>query len=183
MTQDEVREEVAQQKHGMGMPILEANGTVAIRRLKTSKWFQDAQTVGAFAPVPDQPDVALVMSHPEKTFYIPAYDEAFGGYRLAKMGQNFKRSTVCALEPVDPVFAEADEIDLILISGTAYDSKGNRIGPKEDAYAKLLDYYQTAIKAGIAFECQYFESIPADEESVKMDIVLTECQCLDLRDQ
>ena len=181
MTKNEIRERVAQNKTGMGAPILEANSTVAIRRLKGQKWFISAKKVGAFAPVPDQPDVSLVMSDPEKTFYIPAYDEAFGGYRLAKMGETFKRSRLCGLEPVDPEFADADEIDLILVPGTAYDGEGNRIGPEEDVYEKLLPFYN-ALKVGVAFECQYMADIPADADDAVMDIILTEAKCLDCRD-
>ncbi|MBN2162605.1 MAG: hypothetical protein JXR25_10630 [Pontiellaceae bacterium] len=179
MTKNEVRDWVAQQKYGMGSAILEANTTLVIRRLKSQTWFKSAKKVGAFAPVADQPDVALVMSDPEKTFYIPAYDEAFGGYRLAKMGETFKRNPLCSLEPVDPEFAEADEIDLILVPGTAFDGRGNRIGPEQDVYSTLLPFYN-AIKAGIAYECQYLAEIPADENDAVMDIVLTESKCLNL---
>ena len=178
MTKNEVRDWVAQQKKGMGAAILEANGTVVIRRLKSRKWFLSARKVGAFAPVADQPDVSLVMSNPEKTFYIPAYDEAFGGYRLAKMGETFRRSRLCGLEPVDPEFAEADELDLILVPGTAFDGKGRRIGPVEDVYEKLLPYYN-AVKVGVAFECQYLTDIPADPADAVMDFILTETKCLD----
>ncbi len=178
MTKNEVREWVAQQKCGMGAAILEANGTVVIRRLKRQKWFHAAKKVGAFAPVADQPDVSLVMSDPEKTFYIPAYDEAFGGYRLAKMGETFRRSRLCGLEPVDPEFVEADEIDLILVPGTAFDNQGNRIGPEEDVYEKLLPYYN-ALKVGVAFECQCLPTVPADPDDTVMDFILTEAKCLD----
>lgn len=180
MTKDEAREWVFQQKHGMGQAILDASTTLVIRSLKQSPWFGSAQKVGAFAPVPDQPDVSLVMSDAEKTFYIPAYDEAQGCYRMARMGETFKRSRLCNLEPVDPEFADADELDLILVPGAAFDGAGHRVGPVEDAYETLLPQYD-ALKAGIAFDCQYLKEFPSDAGDPVVDILLTESRCLDLR--
>lgn len=177
MTKQEVRELIEQQKSGMGLPIIEAGGTIAIRRLKSEASYLRAKTVGAYAPRPDLVDVALVMSDPERTFYIPAFDEASGGYRLAKMGETFKRSALCGLEPVDPEFASADEIDVILVPGVAFDDCGHRIGPETDIYESLLSYYH-AVKIGIGIDCQFMNDLPIDESDAVMDVVITESRCL-----
>ena len=180
MTKDEAREWVFQQKHGMGQAILDAGTTLVIRSLKQSPWFLSAKKIGAFAPVPDQPDVSLVMSDPDRTFYIPAYDEEQGCYRMAKMGETFKHSRLCKFEPVAPEFADADELDLILVPGTAFDGAGHRIGPVEDVYESLLPQYN-ALKVGVAFDCQYLKDFPSDAGDPAVDILLTESRNMDFR--
>lgn len=177
MTKTDIRKQIAEQKSGMGHSILEANGTISIRRLKSEENFKKATKVGAFAPLPDQVDVALIMSDLDRTFYIPALDEESGEYRLARMGESFKRSPLCGLEPVDPEFAAADEIDVILVPGVAFDQQGNRIGPENDIYNSLLAYYD-AVKIGIGVDCQFLESVPADDSDAVMDMVITESRCL-----
>lgn len=181
MTKHEIREYVANQKSGMGHPILEANGTVAIRRLKELKEFQQAKTVGAFAPQLDLVDVSIVMSNPERTFYIPAFDEESKSYRLAKMGETFKRSQRCGLEPVDPIFADKDEIDLILIHGCAFDDLGNRLGPEEDIYTDIISYYN-AIRVGICFDCQCLAQVPSSTPK-RMNVVISESRSVNTHNQ
>ena len=99
MTEREVREWVAQQKHGMGAAILEANNTLVIRRIKGQKWFVSAKKVRAYALVADQPDVSLVI---------------------------FRRRRLRGLEPMDSEFADVDELDLILGPGSVCDGNAEQ---------------------------------------------------------
>ncbi|VGO15543.1 hypothetical protein PDESU_04128 [Pontiella desulfatans] len=179
MTKDEMRSFIASQKTGMGMPILEANGFVAVKRLKRQKAYLNAKTIGAYAPLPDDVDIARIMTDPERTFYIPAFDEKRGVYRLARMGENFKRNRFGGVEPIDPVFAEEDEIDLILVPGIAFGHSGERIGREEECYAELLPLYN-ALRVGICFDFQCMPAIPFDEQDLQMDMIITESKCIEI---
>ena len=161
--------------------------------------FQRAKTVGAYMPLPDEVDITPLFefgsaggvalpinfeqigganspSEPptlrEKTFYIPAFDEASGIYRLAEYSADLKKGKFGILEPASPVFAP-EEIDLILVPGVAFDLTGNRIGRGGGFYDHLLPQYR-AVRAGICFDFQWLEKIPSEPHDCKMDFVVTE---------
>lgn len=179
MTKTEIRNFIASQKTGMGMPILEANGFVAVKRLKRQQAYLNARKIGAYAPLPDEVDIARIMTDPERTFYIPAFDEERGVYRMARMGENFKRNRFGGVEPIDPVFAEESELDLILVPGIAFSHSGERIGREEEYYAELLPLYH-ALRVGICFDFQCMEEIPFDEHDQQMDLIVTESKCIEI---
>lgn len=177
MTKEAIRKHIAGQKASTGLPILETHSLDAIKRLKRLTEYQNAKTVGAYAPLPDEVDVSLVMTNPDRTFYIPAFDEALGSYRLARMGETFTRGRFGILEPVDPVFAEKDEIDLILVPGIAFDKTGHRIGRGGGFYDQLLPLYN-ATRVGIGFDFQCLETIPREPHDCEMNILVTSSRTL-----
>jgi 5-formyltetrahydrofolate cyclo-ligase len=177
MTKEEIREYVAGQKSSMGLPILETHSLSAVKRLKRQPEYLNAKTVGAYAPLPDEVDITPAMTSSDRMYYIPAFDEELGGYRLARMGKTFKRGRFGILEPVDPVFAEKDEIDLIIVPGIAFDGNGHRIGRGGGFYDQLLPLYD-ATRAAICFDFQCLEKIPTEPHDCTMNLLITESKTL-----
>lgn len=77
-------------------------------------------------------------------------------------------------EPTGDTFADTDSIDFIIVPGIAFDKKNNRLGRGKAYYDRFL-IHTNAHKAGICFEFQFFDEVPADESDIKMDSVITEC--------
>lgn len=69
----------------------------------------------------------------------------------------------------------AEELDLVMVPGTAFDSHGGRMGQGKGYYDRLLSTARPdAPLVALAFECQIFEGIPVASHDVFMDLVLTE---------
>lgn len=66
----------------------------------------------------------------------------------------------------------AGEIDFAVIPGIAFDTDCNRLGRGAGYYDRLLNGFR-GVKAGFAYQCQIFPSVPAQEHDVKMDFVVT----------
>jgi len=68
-----------------------------------------------------------------------------------------------------------EELDLIMVPGVGFDTRGARMGHGKGYYDKLLEHARkdTPLVA-LAFECQMFEDIPVAEHDVFMDMVITE---------
>jgi len=68
-----------------------------------------------------------------------------------------------------------EELDLIMVPGVGFDSRGARMGHGKGYYDKLLEHARpdTPLIA-LAFESQIFEQIPVAEHDVFMDKVITE---------
>jgi len=73
-----------------------------------------------------------------------------------------------------------DELDLVMVPGTAFDLRGARMGQGKGYYDRLLASARpNAPLVGMAFECQIFDEIPVAAHDVFMDAVLTETRQID----
>jgi len=77
------------------------------------------------------------------------------------------------LEPDGEDFNDYDRIDLAIVPGVAFDSKGNRLGRGKAYYDKLLPKIN-AYKIALCFSFQLKEEIPADENDIKVNEVISE---------
>ena len=101
-------------------------------------------------------------------FLLEDMDELeLGMYRILEPKQE--------LRPVIEKRVEVDELDLIMVPGVAFDTRGARTGHGKGYYDKLLEHARpdTPLVA-LAFECQMFDEIPVEEHDVFMDKVVTE---------
>lgn len=70
---------------------------------------------------------------------------------------------------------KAEDIDLVMVPGVAFDRRGARMGHGKGYYDKLLQHARkdTPLVA-LAFECQLFPEIPTASHDIFMDKVITE---------
>jgi 5-formyltetrahydrofolate cyclo-ligase len=144
---------------------------------QTLELFKTARSVGAYMPLPDEVDISPLFQCSDKAFFIPAFDEPSGSYRMARMTTELKKGRFGILEPAVPVFAAEDELDLIIVPGIAFDHAGRRIGRGGGFYDRLLPQYN-AVRAGICFDFQCLEKIPSEIHDIRMDWLVTETQIL-----
>ncbi|MFA4028524.1 MAG: hypothetical protein GDYSWBUE_000428 [Candidatus Fervidibacterota bacterium] len=68
-----------------------------------------------------------------------------------------------------------DEIEAVIVPGRAFDERCRRIGRGGGYYDRFLgELPKSACTIGVAFEFQVFDSVPADEDDVPVDCVITE---------
>jgi 5,10-methenyltetrahydrofolate synthetase len=194
MTKAEIRAQIAERKKSFQS--LEVLSAAAVEIFQGSEVFRAARSVGAYMPLPNEVDVRPLFETPNKLFYIPAFDEASGGYRMARLTTELKKGRFGIPEPAVPVFAAEDELDLIIVPGMAFDRAGHRIGRGGGFYDRLLPQYH-AVRAGICFGFQCLplpsvaalhpqglsrfarvETVPAQEHDIRMDWVATETEIL-----
>lgn len=70
--------------------------------------------------------------------------------------------------------ARPADIEAVIIPMLAFDLEGNRLGYGAGYYDRFLCRYPHPKRIGIAFSCQQMDHIPADENDVKVDCVVTE---------
>ena len=73
-------------------------------------------------------------------------------------------------------FADSEKgATLVILPGTAFDHKGNRIGYNGGYYDRYLMRIPYASKVAVAFSCQIFgETLPVEPYDVKADMIITE---------
>ncbi|MBT4694022.1 MAG: 5-formyltetrahydrofolate cyclo-ligase [Planctomycetaceae bacterium] len=70
---------------------------------------------------------------------------------------------------------EVTELDLIMVPGVGFDSRGGRTGMGKGYYDKCLEHARgDAAIIAVCFECQMFTEIPVQSHDIYMDKVITE---------
>ena len=77
-------------------------------------------------------------------------------------------------EPVGPVFEDIEHVQMIVVPGVAFDRNRNRMGRGRGFYDRLLKSTPNAVKVGVAFSFQLFDTIPTEPFDVPMDVVISE---------
>lgn len=89
------------------------------------------------------------------------------------------------LEPLDELRNSPERVvspasvDVVLIPGLGFDSRGGRIGYGKGYYDRLLDELRSdCLKIGLAFDCQIVPEIPMEEHDQLLDLIVTETQVI-----
>jgi 5-formyltetrahydrofolate cyclo-ligase len=152
--------------------------------LKAQSVFQNAGSILFFAPLPEEPDlwpllnemfagkkmVALPCFDADNETYVPRHVQDIHVEILSGKFGIREPATTCIAIPLD-------DLDLVLVPGVAFALDGHRIGRGKGFYDRLLENF-TGEKIGIAFDEQIVETIPAEENDVLMDLILTPTRCL-----
>ncbi|HJZ93368.1 MAG TPA: 5-formyltetrahydrofolate cyclo-ligase, partial [Gemmataceae bacterium] len=68
-----------------------------------------------------------------------------------------------------------EQLDIVMVPGVAFDSRGARMGHGKGYYDKLLQHARPdAPLVALAFDCQFFPEIPVAPHDIFMDRIITE---------
>ena len=86
---------------------------------------------------------------------------------------DIKKGAYGIYEPTDVVPVNISDIDIAFIPGIAFSKSGDRLGFGKGYYDRFLSEFH-GTKAGICYDFQVLDEIPASEHDVKMDLIITE---------
>jgi 5-formyltetrahydrofolate cyclo-ligase len=101
-------------------------------------------------------------------FHLQSMDElAVGMYKILEPKAELRTLAEKQLQ--------AEDLDLVMVPGVAFDRRGARMGHGKGYYDKLLQHArkETPLVA-LAFECQLFPEIPTANHDIFMDKIITE---------
>jgi 5-formyltetrahydrofolate cyclo-ligase len=84
-------------------------------------------------------------------------------------------STFGVPEPIgNEIHAIGEDVETIILPMLGFDRTGGRIGYGAGYYDRFLAKNRNVRKIGIAFACQEYDNLPADENDIPMDYIITE---------
>lgn len=90
-----------------------------------------------------------------------------GAYKILEPREELRRLPAKQVRP--------EELDLVMVPGTAFDPSGGRMGQGKGYYDRLLAHARPdAPLVALAFDCQIFDDIPVAPHDVFMSLILTE---------
>ena len=148
-----------------------------------STWpiYLSAATVMFYLSMPDEPQTEQIILDAlgrGKKVCVPLLGKTFGEMAAAWITDLDSLMTGrLGLKMPDPerscIVAPAD-IDLIVVPGVAFDSRGNRLGMGAGYYDRFLEQKERCTLLGLAWSCQNIDKVPSEPHDIRMHYLLTE---------
>ena len=145
----------------------------ALKKLEQQPFFKQAQTVLLYWSLPEEVETQAFAEKwaMEKIILLPAMVEDKIQARLFTSKEDMETGAFGIVQPIGEAFT--GKIDLTIIPGIAFDQKGNRLGRGKGFYDRFLADFP-GLKCGLCWDFQLLEHIPHETFDVKMDVIVTE---------
>ncbi len=141
-------------------------------------------TVAVFNGLSDEPDLANLYS----SLGVPLCFPDISGQELRFLvvpnyGQtDWVVSSLGFRYPALGALVLSNEIHAVLVPGLGFSAYGERLGRGKGFYDQYLSNFK-GLKIGVCFDCQWTDDhLPVDSWDIKMDIIITESKCLEIKD-
>ena len=173
MTKQELRQLIRRQK------LLHAgdDSAVVIERLKQHPKLRSARTILLYNALPDEVQTQSLINElafQGKTILLPkVIDGSMMEVRRYTNTKNLAAGVYGILEPIGEPFTDYASIDVAIIPGMAFDSRGHRLGRGKGYYDRFLSQLTSkTIKIGLCFPWQLVDVVPTDKNDISMDCVI-----------
>ena len=165
-------------------PLFVKTASAAVQReaVNLDEW-RSAENVCCYLamPIEIQTDTIITKCRAEgKQLIVPAFVDTLRKYVPAFFDPDdeIALGRFNVLEPTNPKWIKAQNIDIVFVPGLAFDRQGGRLGHGGGHYDQLLarESLRAACKVGLAFDFQIFNRLPLRAKDVRMDIVITESE-------
>lgn len=136
--------------------------------------FQKSATVLVYLPMKSEASLTPLFRLAEKRWVLPRILENRGmAFHPYEQGRLILHPFGMAEPAPDLPLIPAEEIELALVPGLAFDRRGGRLGYGGGYYDRFLAAF-SGISAGIVFHDLLLEEIPRDAHDALMDWIVTE---------
>lgn len=125
-----------------------------VERIEQSDVFRNARTVLLYYPIHNEVDLRPLLDkyHGSKTLLLPVTHRHSIEIRPYTGADCLREGYAHIPEPQTPAYT--GRLDLILVPGVVFDSKGHRIGRGGGYYDRFLKTHKQAFKLGVAYDFQ-----------------------------
>lgn len=173
MKKSELRKEIKTVKSLLSAEEKRHCAAVVKAEIENSREFAGAKKVLLYHSLPDELSTVEMLSqwHTEKEVFLPTVE----GDELILCRYTPERMKAGAFGIMEACgeSVRPDEIDLIIVPGTAFDTDRNRLGRGKGFYDRLLAD-TGAYKIGVAYDMQVVDAVPCEPHDIKLDRIITE---------
>lgn len=179
-TKAELRRQMRKLRANMGDEARAAASLAIVQRVLAHESYAQAETVALYADFRQEVQVEALLAGARrdgKRVVLPRVED--GGtltLRLVLPEAPLVLSPLGIAEPASssPTVAPR-QVDLFVVPGLAFDTRGGRLGYGRGHYDRLLLSAQgNATLVGLAFECQVVDAVPLEVHDVRLNHVVTE---------
>lgn len=180
MPKRSLRSQLLAQRRALGHAAWLASSHAAQQNLLALNEYHQSECIALYAPVRNETDTAEILVHAFKAGKRVLYPAVCGEhmvFRLVEGLHSLQQGAFGILEPCAVgIDHQADEADLIVVPGVAFDLSGHRIGYGKGFYDRFLQH--PGLKAHLVGLCHDFQLladlIPGEQHDIPMEIVVSD---------
>lgn len=179
-----IRKRVLKERRSLNINQVRQKSRDIVRRLTDSCYYRNASTVMCYSHIKNEVETDYLMKlciMEGKILVLPLVSTKGHGpslqlRRVSLPEKDLRRGAFGILEPVNDTYqVHPREVDLAVIPGVAFDAERNRIGYGKGYFDRFIPLLSDdCTKAGLAYEIQIVNKIPAESHDRKLDVVITE---------
>ena len=180
MPKRSLRQQILARRRALSHDQWLTSSRIAQRRLIALEEFAQADCIALYAPVHNETDTADILEAAfaaGKRVLYPAVCGERMVFRQVEELQSLAEGSFGILEPCPTgIDHHADEPDLIVVPGVAFDPHGHRVGYGKGYYDRFLQHPgRTAHLVGLCHDFQLIDgAISADEHDIRMELIVTD---------
>jgi len=182
VTKDEIRKEILTRRQGLSDSDVSLKSETICRRLISDEVFAAASVIGLYWPfrneVLTEPIFRAARSGRKRVgFPLARTEDRAIIYIAVDDPSDMTTGSYGIREPryIPGRVIPAEEFDLIVLPGVAFDTRGYRIGYGGGYFDRFFaDRSVTATRAAPAFDIQMVDRVPHKEHDIKVDVIFTE---------
>lgn len=180
MDKKETRKLINEKKKSFTHEQLKKMSDMVTSRIEENVIFKCAKTVMLYYSLPDEVYTHDFIEkwHGQKDIILPVVSDNEMFLRKYEGKDSMKKGAYNIYEPQGEAFADLESIDMIIVPGVGFDTKGNRLGRGKGYYDKFLKDMNVKFKLGVCFDFQIFDNIPTNGLDIPMNEVWTESGCI-----
>jgi len=180
MPKRSLRQQILARRRALSHDQWLASSELAQQRLMALEQFSGAKCIALYAPAHKETDTAAILEAAfaaGKRVLYPAVCGARMVFRQVEELGNLAKGSFGILDPCPTgIDHHADEPDLIIVPGVAFDTNGHRIGYGKGYYDRFLRHPgRKAHLVGLCHDFQLIDGpIPAEEHDIRMELIVTD---------
>ncbi len=180
MPKRSLRSQLLAQRRALSHESWYASSCAAQRNLLSLDEYVRAECIALYAPTHNETDTGLILADAFQTGKQVLYPAVCGHHMVLRRVERIEELQEGAFGILEPcptgIDHQADEADLIVVPGVAFDLSGHRIGYGKGFYDRFLQHPDcTAHHIGLCHDFQLTDgAIPADVHDIPMEIVVSD---------
>lgn len=176
MNKQELRKDIREKKRHFPQSELREMSLRICDILLANERIKEADTILMYYPLPDEVDVRPLLQELEKQGKTLLLPKVVSNTEMT-LHRYEGESSLCIgsyniMEPIGREYESIEMIDLAIVPGMAFDKEGNRLGRGKGYYDRFLSRARNIYKVGVCFPFQLVESVPSDDNDIKMNDVI-----------
>ncbi len=172
-----LRKQYIEARERLSGPVRAKKSSCVTERIAVLPEFRKARTVMLYRPVRGELSLDGLPLHPASAGKRFAYPRCVSGTEMVAMVPGgWEKGAFGIPEPAPDISETVSpaEIDLVICPGTAFDSRGTRLGMGGGYYDRFLPGCVNAVFCMAAFEAQHADFLPRYVRDIPMDLLVTE---------
>jgi len=176
---NKIRQQVRELKSQIPVIQKQNNADTVFQKIESFPEFQSAKTILIYWSTPGELPTKKMIEKwcSAKEIFLPSVQGDDIILKRYSAQNKLKKGNAGIWEP-ESADSFVGKIDLVIVPGVAFDRKKNRLGRGKGYYDRFL-LNTMALKWGVGFDCQLFNSIPFSSNDIAMDKIITPAHTID----